>query len=99
MFALGTCPEGQEWVKHKRRCYGFYVKEHDRLTWRKAQEKCRSYINGDLVSILNEDENQFIANKVLELNPDLSNGTDHYYPWIGLEIKRCGNRGTLIKMN
>ena len=84
----GTCPNGPEWVKHKRRCYGFFVNRYDRTTWRKAQDKCRSFVNGDLVSIFSKEENEFIANKILEINPEL-NGTQYYNPWIGLEIRKC----------
>ena len=82
-------------MKHKRRCYGFFVNNHDRLTWRKAQEKCRSFVGGDLVSIFTKAENEFIAQKVVEINPDL-NGPQQYYPWIGLEIRPCRGKGNIV---
>ena len=93
---IGVCPNGTEWVEHKRRCYGFFVHNYDRVNFRKAQENCRSFVGGDLVSILTKDENEFIANKMLELNPDLNprDGNQFYYPWIGLDMKKkCGRDG------
>ena len=94
-YLIGICPNGTEWVKHKRRCYGFFVNNHDRLTWSKAQEKCRSFVGGDLVSIFSKAENEFISQKVLEINPIL-NGPEYYYPWIGLKIRNCGGKGRII---
>ena len=90
---IGVCPKGKEWVEYKNRCYGFFVNNHDRVDFWKAQEKCRSFVGGDLVSILNNDENQFIAKKIIEINSDLNptDGNQYYYPWIGLNVKRkCG---------
>ena len=49
-------------------------------------------MGGDLVSIFSKAENEFIARKVLELNPDL-NGTEYYYPWIGLSIRKGERKG------
>ena len=74
---VGSCPDG--FLEYRRRCYGFFVNRYDRTTWKKAQEKCRSFIGGDLVSILTKEDNQFIAQKVLEINPELAN-TEYYYP-------------------
>ena len=98
----GLCPEGKEWVEYKNRCYGFFVNNHDRVNFWKAQEKCRSYVGGDLVSILNKDENAFIANKIIEVNSDLNptDGNHYYYPWIGLSIKRkCGGMNLFLTNN
>ena len=57
--------------------------KHDRNTYDDATSKCRSYDSGDLISLFNKEENDFVASKVLELNPSLRN-VDYYYPWIGL---------------
>ena len=43
---------------------------------------------------MSKSENEFIAKKVLEINPDLID-KEHYYPWIGLQIQKRRNRGKL----
>ena len=99
---IGVCPKGKEWVEYKNRCYGFFVNNHDRVDFWKAQEKCRSFVGGDLVSILNNDENQFIARKIIEINSDLNpiDGNQYYYPWIGLNIKRkCGGMNLFLTID
>ena len=45
---------------------------------------------GDLVSILRKDENDFIARKFVELDPNL-NGTEYHYPWIGAYLTKRQN--------
>ena len=89
LFCLGSCPKG--FIQHRRRCYGFFVNRYARTTWSNAQKKCRSFNGGDLVSILTKSENEFIAKKVIEINPDLID-KDYYYPWIGLHIKKRRNK-------
>ena len=89
-FLTGMCPYG--FVPHKRRCYGFFVNSYDRTSYHAAQSRCRSYAGGELVSILSTDENEFVAKKVLEINPNLST-QDYYYPWIGLQIKQTRRKG------
>ena len=43
---------------------------------------------------MSKSENEFIAKKVLEINPDLID-KEHYYPWIGLQIQKRRNKGKL----
>ena len=92
---IGTCPE--PFIEHDRRCYGFFVNDYDKTTWQDAQKRCRSFNGGDLVSILTKDENEYISNMVLEINPDLKDyfrkRKDYYFPWIGLYIKNRRNGG------
>ena len=90
---IGTCPKG--FIEFKRRCYGFFVNRYSRTTWKKAQKKCRSFNGGDLVSIFRKEENEFIAKKVLEINPDLKD-KEYYYPWIGLYLKRRRNASKIF---
>ena len=92
LLRVGSCPKG--FIAHKRRCYGFFVNRYARTTWSDAQKTCRSFNGGDLVTIVTKSENDFIAKKVLEINPDLKD-KDHYYPWIGLFIQKRRNKGKL----
>ena len=85
-------------MEFKSRCYGFFVQNYDRLTWKKAKSKCRSFNGGDLVSIGNDAENKFIAKTVLSMNTDLvrvtrdgTKGSEFYHPWIGLFIRKTLN--------
>jgi hypothetical protein len=88
-YVIGTCPKG--FIEHKRRCYGFFVHHYARTTWIDAQKKCRSFNGGDLVSILTKGENDFITQKVLEINPSLKDN-EHYHPWIGLKLRKRRNK-------
>ena len=69
------------------------MNDYDKTTWPDAQKRCRSFNGGDLVSILTNEENEYISRKILELNPDLKKRKDYYFPWIGLYIKKRRNGG------
>ena len=90
-FLTGTCPDG--FIEHKRRCYGFFINNYDKSTWGEAQKRCRFFNGGDLLSIFTEEENVFVTKKFSELNPDLKE-KEHYYPWIGLYLRKRRNRST-----
>ena len=90
------CPDG--FLEHRRRCYGFFVNRYTKSTWKEAQKNCRSFNGGDLVSISTKEENDFIAKKLLELNPDLKE-KEYYYPWIGLYIKKRRSKSKLSKLD
>ena len=96
LFIGFHCPDG--FLEHKRRCYGFFVYSYARSTWKEAQKKCRSFNGGDLIRVSTKKENDFIAKKLLELNPDLKE-KEHYYPWIGLYLKKGRNRSKLLKFD
>ena len=105
---IGECPE--PFIEFNRRCYGFFVQSYHKTTWYDAQKKCRSFNGGDLISIQTKEENEFITNKTLELNPDLKHkdesgwnirwvGKQFYFPWIGAYLKNqisSGNYHTAI---
>ena len=84
-FILDRCPEG--FVENDKRCYGFFVNRHDKTTWQDAQKKCRSFNGGDLVTVVKKEESTFLAQKTLEINPELRNEA-FYMPWIGLRLRR-----------
>ena len=96
LFIDFHCPDG--FLEYRRRCYGFFVNHYTKFTWKEAQKNCRSFNGGDLVSISTKEENDFIAKKVSELNPDLKEKY-HYYPWIGLYLKKRRSTGKLIKFD
>ena len=39
-----------------------------------------------------EEENDFIAKTVLDINPSLKDN-EYYYPWIGLKLRKRRNKG------
>ncbi|XP_032761000.1 lithostathine-2-like [Rattus rattus] len=68
-----SCPEGAN--AYDSYCY-IFVKE--RLTWVKADLFCKIMISGNLVSILSQAENNFVASLVKE------SGTSDTNVWTGL---------------
>ena len=85
ILSIEQCPKG--FVENDNRCYGFFVHRHDKTTWQEAQKKCRSFNGGDLVTVMTVEESTFLAQKTLEINPELR--TDAFYmPWIGIKLRR-----------
>ena len=62
--------------------------------WAGARQKCMSYNQGDfhfdLASLHNREENEFVANMMMEEDREV--GRSHYkYPWIGLHKDRASS--------
>ncbi|XP_077373698.1 brevican core protein [Festucalex cinctus] len=72
--AVHGCPEG--WLEFMGSCYLHFP---DRHTWSDAEQRCQE-LNGHLVSVRSEEEQQFLNSK----------GQD--YEWIGLNDKEVQNQ-------
>ncbi|XP_061438626.1 C-type lectin BPL-like [Rhineura floridana] len=70
----GVCPGG--WMTFQSHCYGVF---HEKLTWKAAEEECRSYGHkGHLASILNWAEADVVATHIVKNHKDIG------HVWIGL---------------
>nr|XP_006816218.1 PREDICTED: uncharacterized protein LOC102809517 [Saccoglossus kowalevskii] len=75
----GSCPTGSTWIEYANHCYSF-AGVQERKSWPEASYECQR-IDGYLVTIHSEAENQYIQSRINENNNNI---------WIGLTRTQLG---------
>ena len=67
MILFSGCPP--TFVLHKDNCYGFFLRNKQKLKYREAKEQCQRFLNYTLATVQDLDESVYLAKMTVQNNP------------------------------